>query len=34
MLASLDGEEREQLRSLLRKALAGLHERAAVAAGA
>jgi DNA-binding MarR family transcriptional regulator len=27
MLASLDGEEREQLRTLLRKALVGLHER-------
>jgi DNA-binding MarR family transcriptional regulator len=27
MLASLDAEEREQLRTLLRKALVGLHER-------
>jgi len=30
MLAALDGEEREQLRALLRKALVGLRERAAV----
>ena len=29
ILGSLDGDEREQLRSLLRKALAGFHERAA-----
>src|SRR4051812_17390066 len=29
MLAALDGEEREQLRALLRKALVGLRERAA-----
>jgi|SRR5215217_4748861 DNA-binding MarR family transcriptional regulator len=32
MLAALDGEEREQLRGLLRKALVGLRERAAVGA--
>ena len=32
MLAALDGEEREQLRGLLRKALVGLRERATVGA--
>jgi DNA-binding MarR family transcriptional regulator len=32
MLAALDGEEREQLRALLRKALVGLHDRTAVPA--
>jgi DNA-binding MarR family transcriptional regulator len=32
MLAALDGEEREQLRGLLRKALVGLRERTAVGA--
>src|SRR4051794_6251789 len=32
MLAALDQEEREQLRTLLRKALVGLHERPAVPA--
>jgi DNA-binding MarR family transcriptional regulator len=33
MLAALDGGEREQLRTLLRKALVGLHDRTAVPAG-
>jgi DNA-binding MarR family transcriptional regulator len=34
MLAGLDGDEREQLRTLLRKALTALHERDAAAAAA
>jgi len=34
MLAGLDGDEREQLRALLRKALTALHERDAAAAAA